>query len=134
MITFKYYKEQCTLMVKLEGDVPVKDLIHFFDKVENDLHLPRQLNILMDNRSSFTTFSIQDTKLIREAAEKKLVDFKEIRQALIIKSVQGTTSALFYKHISNHSNFYFEVFTTYNAAISWLNLDLMDDSFIKDTT
>ena len=131
MITFKYFKEQRTLMVKLEGEVSVTELIEFFDTATASIDLPKQLNLLMDNRASAKNFSIEDTKSIREAAKKRLHHFTELRQALIIKTVQGTTAALFYKHISTHANFYFEVFTTYSAAVAWLNLDLSEHTFLK---
>lgn len=132
MITYKYYKAHNTLMVKLAEDVSLQDLVLFFDTVEKSLALPQQLNILMDSRATNTNFSIEEMKLLLVATEKKLVNFKEIRQALIIKSIEGTTSALFYRHINTNLKFQFEVFTTYTSAVNWLDLELSYISFIND--
>lgn len=132
MITYKYYKETSTILVKLEEEVSVEELIQFFDTAMKSISLPKKFNILMDNRFSTSIFSIEEVKLIRDVVEKIVPSFDEIRQALLIKSVQGTTSALFYKHISNSPTFHFNVFTTYNAAVTWLNIDLSNNTFIKN--
>ncbi len=126
MIDYTFDKKKQILWITLKGDVSIHHFLSLYKEIQYSLNLPDTLKILVDNRKSKSDFNLKEMKMMKEYTERELKQFKYIKEAVVVKSIKDTTSALFFKNITATNNFHFEVFTTLEAATRWLQVDYTD--------
>jgi hypothetical protein len=123
MITYKYNIEGGILETTLTGDVSIADITDYIIKLSKDQNLPNKLKILSDARNANITIGVspKDLKKIVVANKKSLAQRDFICDAYVVLGKVEAALGFIYKTISKSKNYHFNVFSTKEAAINWLN-------------
>ena len=123
MITYKFNKEKDIIETLIKGDTSIKDLTEYILKLSEDEHLPKKLKILSDARNGNFTSDTEtdDLEKIVEANYRSLAVRDVIYDAFVLSSPVETAMGQLYKEFSKADNYFFNIFSTKEAAEEWLN-------------
>lgn len=120
MITSEFNKESGILEVHYSGNISVSDLIEFGNTVYADQNLPRKLLILTDVKKANYLFRVEDFEEIINNLKKHLSVFDYIKVALVQSKPKETAFSMLLSEKNPLNNYIRKVFSTRDAAISWL--------------
>jgi len=122
MITRKFNSETGILETKFEGKITIKQVTDYILSISNDKTLPKKLKIFSDATKAIFNENItpNDLKKIVEANYKSLAVREYIYDAFIISSSLEMALGQLYMEFSKSENYYFNLFSTKEAAINWL--------------
>ncbi len=123
MITYKFNTKIGILETTVIGEVSPKDFSNYIISLSEDKSLPKILKIFTDaSKGRFSkNINSEDLSIIVEANNKSLAVREKICTAFILSSSFETALGYLYKKVSNAKNYYFNIFSTKEAALNWLN-------------
>ena len=98
-----------------------------FDGVDflvNEKKLPRELKILESAENVKVTFNENDISLIVDNLEKNIGSYESIRHAVIHSDPTNTAYTIIASNMIKNYNYHLMVFSTVEAAKSWLNSNI----------
>ncbi len=116
-----YIAEEKIYVLEITGDLTVKDLDDFLDYFLTLPDLPGDLKVLYDLREGRITFSITEIEKLLKVADRAKEQFNSIKTAILTKGNFDTAISMIIKLRSAGKSREREVFSTYDAAIKWLN-------------
>jgi len=108
-------------VLEVIGDLTVKDLENFLDYFLTVPDLPENVKVLYDLREGRITFSIKEIEKLLKVADRARKSFKSLRTAILTNGKFETAISMIVKFRSAGKSREREVFSTYDAAIKWLN-------------
>ena len=123
MITYIFNNATGILETKFEGKASIKDIIEYILSLSEDESLPKKLKILTDaTKGKFSKgVTPKDLTKLVEANKKSLAQRDYIYDAFILTGTLEMALGVLYKTISSTKKYRFNVFSTKEAAIKWLN-------------
>ena len=123
MITYKFNKEKDIVETLIKGETSIKDLTEYILTLSKDEHLPKKLKILSDARNGNFTSDTEtdDLEKIVEANYRSLAVRDAVYDAFVLSSPVETAMGQLYKEFSKADNYFFNIFSTKEAAEEWLN-------------
>ncbi|MBI9052399.1 MAG: hypothetical protein JEY96_01190 [Bacteroidales bacterium] len=104
------------------GDIRKEDLIEYIDATKINELYPRKLKILTDSKKANMLLSKSDLKDVVDANLKSLQQYDYIIDAIVTKNPKETAYSFMYKELSATKKYRFEVFSTRDAAVEWLEM------------
>ena len=121
MVTAKFNLKTNILESKFEGNVILSEIINYIKATKENDSYPRKLKILTNSREAVFNFSIEDLECIVEENYKSLEKYNLIIDAIIIDDPKNTVLSMLYLELAKTKKYKFEIFSTKEAAINWLN-------------
>jgi hypothetical protein len=123
MITTEYKKEEGILEVIYDGKITIDDLLDYGKKIRTNETFPRNLKILTDATRANYTLSKEDISHLIERLERDIQNYNTVKSAFIHKSPRETALSMILEHEERISKYSHKIFSTREAAISWLKED-----------
>ncbi len=120
MITSEFNKESGILEVYYSGNISVSDLIEFGNLIYTDQSLPRKLLVLTDVTEASYILEINEFEEVITHLKKHLSAFDYIKVAFIQAKPKETAYSMLLSEENPLNNYFRGVFSTHDAAITWL--------------
>lgn len=120
MITVKFNSEAGHLDSRFHGIVTEKEIIDYINATRLNSSYPRYLKILTDGMDAQMEFSPDSLPRIVDANNRSLEVYDAIVDAIVLDRPKETALSVFYEELSKSPKYRFRVFSTREAAISWL--------------
>jgi hypothetical protein len=120
MIKSTFKNELNILETQFKNDVYVQDIINYIKATKENKRYPRTLKILTDASQALFKFSVNDLNTIISENNKSLEKYDAIIDAIIIDSPQEAALSILYQELAKNKKYYFNVFSTHEAAKNWL--------------
>ncbi len=123
VIQYKFNEKTGIIETTVKGTVTINDFIEYISALSKDKLLSKKVKILTDasNGKFFKNVNPEDLYRVVEINNKSLAKSDFICDAFIISSSMETALAQLYKEYSKADNYYFNFFSTKEAALKWLN-------------
>jgi len=123
MITYNYNNETGMLETILSGEINVKDLTEYILGLSNDKNLPRKLKILTDATKGKFSIGVlpKDMVTLVNVNKRSLAQRDFIYDAFILTGAFEIALGMLYRNLSKTKKYRFNVFSTQEAALDWLN-------------
>lgn len=121
MVQANFNKETNILETQFKGDVHLNEIIDYIINTKENRNLPRTLKILTNAQDADFKFTVNDLKAIHSENVESLKNFDSIVDAIIIASPQTAALTLLYQELAKSNQYHFDVFSTHEAALHWLN-------------
>lgn len=120
MISYKFNNNLQILEVEYSGEVDLKQLIEYGEKIKNDGSLPRNLLILTDATKANYLFKISETSIMLDTLKEQLKPYTSVRTAVIHQKPMETAFSMTVDAEQEIPGYQHMVFTTRTAALNWL--------------
>ncbi|MFN8257538.1 MAG: STAS/SEC14 domain-containing protein [Bacteroidales bacterium] len=120
MINIKFNKELKILEVEFTGDISLKELIDYGEKIRISNDLPRELKILTDARESVYKISHNDLRVVVMELKKQIKPYKSVKTAVIQTKPVETALSMLVNWEGQIDGYEHQVFATRHAALNWL--------------
>ncbi len=123
MIKYFYNNETGILETTIKGEITINDLVEYISALNKDQSLPKKLKILTDASKGKLSEDAEPEDLYRivEINNQSLRIRDFVYDAFIISESLETAMGQLYKEFSKADNYFFNVFSTKEAALKWLN-------------
>jgi hypothetical protein len=121
MIESNFNHQTGILESKFEGDVGVDDIVGYIVSTKENKTFPRHLKIITDATRARFDFSIKDIETIIKENNASLEKYDFIIDAIVVDSPRVAALSMFYKELGENEKYTFEIFSTKERALSWLN-------------
>ena len=122
MIDVSYNKEENIIYISRCGEITLEDMINHIKIIDEDFKHLKKLNIIEDTRNSTSKYEITDLPKIIDELNKRMVNFKKVKTAMIVDLPSDTALSIYFEGISKNSEkFYYKTYSTLAAAKSWLS-------------
>jgi hypothetical protein len=122
MIHSYYNKKTNILETHFEGEIGIEEMFEYIVSVRENISLPQKLKIY--SYASIAKFdeNVNRKDLVRFLNENKItLDQKEfIYDAFVVSGAFEMALGMLYRELNKIKNYKFEVFSTKEAAINWL--------------
>ncbi len=123
MITYNFNNETGMLETTFEGKITVVELIDYIESVRDDNTLPKKLKIFSDGSNGRFATKVNPKELKRFLDINKVTlkqkDF--IYDAYVVSGSVEMALGMLYKNLIKIKNYKFNIFSTKEAALNWLN-------------
>jgi hypothetical protein len=118
----KYNIDNEFVKVWFEGALQAETIADLVTDIVNDRErLPGKLKVLIDSRRAKFVSKPEDLKLILKKIKEHHNKFEQIKLTIILQNPYETAiSILMQEMVRDLGNVYFRVFSTEQAAVSWL--------------
>jgi hypothetical protein len=118
----KYSIEKDYVKVLIEGNVNAESIALLVTDIVNDRkRLPDKLKVLLDARRANFAGKPDDLKTIFKKIKENYKKFETIRLTIVLQNPYETAiSIIMQEMLKDIANVYFKVFSTEQAAASWL--------------
>jgi len=120
MITYQFNNELQVLEVSYEGDIGFDEIIEFGDLVYTDPSLPQDLKILTDATIARYGLTHSELKDLINVLFEHVKAYHSIKAAFIQSQPKETAYSYIVEMEAKLPNYYHAVFSTREAALSWL--------------
>lgn len=121
MIEYSYNYRDLILEVNVTGTLTIETIISHYERITNDVSLPRILRVLIDAKSAKFDIKMDDIKSTTDGVTKALQRYIYISEAILVDKPYATAVALLFNNNNGGLDSYdFQVFNTENAARKWL--------------
>ena len=121
MINYSYNSESKILEAKATGIKKVDDIILHYKHLSETNSYPKILKVLIDSRQAKMDVHPDELKKIFYPLVRAIKTYDSLYEAFLVKNPYETAIAtLFEKEYLNFKNFKFNIFSTKEAAIDWL--------------
>ncbi len=120
MISSTFNSKLGILEVKYSGRLNYRELKNFSDSLMKDKKIPRELKILTDVREGEYDLKGRDLPEIPDASNNMAGAFTFIKAAFIHNRPRETALSLIAEKRNTIPNYFHRVFSTEEAALSWL--------------
>ena len=121
MVVSAFNQQTDILESKFEGDLKIKDVLAYIESIKNNKTYPRNLKIITDTTQAHFNLSISDIRIIAIENDKTLEEYNSITEAIIVNEPNSTALSMFYKGLERNKKFKFDLFSTKEAALKWIN-------------
>lgn len=121
MVFAKFNHQTAILESKLEGKLTINELIESSHTIKENASYPRFLKILIDSKKAIANFSSNDLSLLADEHHKVVEKYDYIVTAIILETPKETAFAMLFQNLIKNGRSKFQLFSTREAAISWLN-------------
>lgn len=121
MVSAKFNHRTAILESKFEGELTVKELIECSIIVKENATYPRFLKKLIDSKNAYVNFSSNELSIVAEEHHKIVEKYDYIVTAIILDTPKETAYAMLFQNLVKNNKSKFQLFSTREAAISWLN-------------
>lgn len=123
MIEYKYNKKEDIFYVKRYGEVSFDNMIEYINNISKQSLNHKSLYLLTDTRESITKFNIEDFPFILNEIKKRLHNYEEVKDAIIVEAPLNAAFSMFFENISKElENYHYKAFSTVAAAKKWLKI------------
>jgi hypothetical protein len=123
--TYSYDEDADILILSTDGVMKVQDIISHYEHITSDDALPRKLSVLIDSRGTQMDLKIADIEFTHEAVKKALNTYSFLKEAIIVdKPYETVIATMFERFYSKMESYLFRVFSTEEAARTWLMMNL----------
>lgn len=120
MVITSFDQHSGILDSKFEGAVSVQEIVDYIDATRSNKTYPRVLKILTDATESVMNFPPNELPLIVEANFRSLEVYEYIIDPIVIDSPREIAVTMLYQELAKTNKYRFEIFSTREAAMSWL--------------
>lgn len=120
MIAVKFNQNEGHLDSRFHGDVTAEEIIDYINATRMNSEYPRYLKILTDATEANMIFSADALPSIVEANNQSLEQYEAIIDAIVLDSSREMALSVFYEQLSKAPKYQFRVFSTREAATTWL--------------
>lgn len=121
MIHTVFNKETNILETQFKDDVFLNEIIDYIITTKENKSYPRTLKILTDSKHAVFKFTVSDLNAILSENVESLKNYDAIIDAIIIASPQTAALSLLYQELAKNDKYHFDVFSSHEAALRWLN-------------
>jgi hypothetical protein len=123
MVISKFNSKIGILETKFEGKVSVKDMLDYIFSIRKNSNLPSILKIYSDATDAKFEENVSRKDLEKFLEENRITLAQKafVYDAFVISSTFETALGMLYRELNKIENYKFEVFSTKEAAIEWLN-------------
>ena len=123
MVTSNFNSKTGILETKFEGKVSVKDMLDYIFSIRKNSNLPSILKIYSDATDAKFEENVSRKDLEKFLEENRITLAQKafVYDAFVISSTFETALGMLYRELNKIENYKFEVFSTKEAAIEWLN-------------
>jgi hypothetical protein len=120
VILINFNSDTNHLEADYNDEVTAKEVIDYITATKVNKKYPRVLKIISDTRNSSFNLSIEELNSIVEENFKSLENYSKIIDAIIVDDPKTTVLTMLYKQFSKNDKYKFEIFSTKEAALNWL--------------
>jgi hypothetical protein len=123
MINCNFDSTEGLLLVEFTGEITVEELTTYIISVRENKELPQKLKILSDASNGKFAKRIGRKELLNFLEENRITLAKKeaIYDAFVLSSTFEMALGMLYKEFNRIKNYKFNVFSTKEAALEWLN-------------
>jgi hypothetical protein len=123
MVISKFNSKIGILETKFEGKVSVKDMLDYIFSIRKNSNLPSILKIYSDATDAKFEENVSRKDLEKFLEENRITLAQKafVYDAFVISSTFETALGMLYRELNKIDNYKFEVFSTKEAGIEWLN-------------
>ena len=121
MVSAKFNHRTAILESKFEGELTVNELIECSITIKENESYPRFLKKLVDFKKAVANFSSNELSLLADEHDKIVEKYDYIVTAIILDTPKETAYAMIYQNLIKNNKSKFQLFSTREAAVSWLN-------------
>jgi len=121
MIKAEYNNQKGILHSTFEGNVTLEEIVDYIVATKENKSYPRTLKILTNASKANMVFSPEDLAIIVEENYKSLEKYEYIIDAIVLSSPKETAFSVLYQELAKTKKYKFQVFSTNEAAIEWLD-------------
>ncbi|MEI8005213.1 MAG: hypothetical protein WCI48_03330 [Bacteroidota bacterium] len=122
MVEVNYNESEGIVYVKMNGKFGVHDMLASAENVGQLSHLTKNLKILEDAKNVIIDFQVSDIPLLMKNFGKNIEVYDSVRHAVIHSGPEGTAYTMLAAHLNELKKYSIMVFSTEEAAKTWLNL------------
>lgn len=120
MIKYNFNNNSGILEVTFHGKVDAQEIIDYIIYNTNNKDYPRELRIITDAYNAVFDLNSKDLHLIKKYIYKNVIPYVFIADAFVVNKQTETALSIYYKEITQIPKYFFEVFSTFEAAKNWL--------------
>lgn len=122
MITYKFNEKRGILETTFTGDVSINDITEYILILSRDNTLPKKLKIFSDaSKGKFSRgVTPKDLSKLVDANKKSLIQRDFIYDAFVVSGTFEMALGILYKNLSKKKKYRFNIFSTTEAALNWL--------------
>ena len=102
-------------------DVVLDDIVQYIRRTKANKDYPRKLKILTDATKANMKLRPEDLKVIAEENALSVENYDFIADAFVADTALVAALSTLYKDVSKIPNYYFKVFSSFEAGLNWLN-------------
>lgn len=122
MVKSTFNQQTNILESQFKGDVYLNEILDYIKATKANATYPRKLKILTDAQHAIFKFNANDLKAIVSENNQSLERYHAIIDAIIIDSPQTAALTILYQELAKNDKYYFNVFSTQEAALNWLDM------------
>jgi len=111
------------LYVNLTGNINFESILGYFKDFTSFTELPKNLLVLYDFRCVTFDLTINELQMISHVAEKSTEEYTNIRAAFLVDNPVLTAYSTLYSELPITKKIKRKIFSTQQAALTWLNLE-----------
>ncbi len=120
MITYEFNTKLGILETTLTDKIGIDEIVQYYNQLKGNNDLPRNLKNLIDSNNAQYTFQDKDLTKIADVIKELLEQHTFLKEAIVQNSPYETAMAMLYERMVYYNNFQFNLFSTREAAIEWL--------------
>ena len=120
MIHSVYNEELKILETQFKDDVSMHDIVGYLKSFQEKTSYPRQLRTMVDARDATFSFSYKALKSFNKVKTESLKYYTIVVSAVVINSPATAAISTLYGAIARNKKYKYKVFSTHEAAVSWL--------------
>jgi len=121
MVFAEYNHQTAILESKFEGELTVKELVECSIPTKENEPYPRFLKILIDSTKATANFPSSDLSILAKKHHKIIEKYNYIITAIILDTPKETAFAMLFQSLTKNSKSKFQLFSTREAALRWLD-------------
>jgi hypothetical protein len=122
MISERFNPSNGFLETNWEGDIGLEEIIEYIRRTKLNTQYPRRLKILTTAEKAVFNLTIDDLVKISMENELSVGRYDLIIDAFVVDKAVESALTTMYKSVSAAKNYYFQVFSSREAAKNWLDL------------
>ena len=123
MVNTKFNFQTGILESKFNGEIYLNEITNYIIATKENNSYPRTLKIISDASNAHFNFQPKDIEVIIYENNRSLERYDYIIDAIIVESPRTTAITILYKELSKNRKYIFNVFSTKEAALEWINND-----------
>ena len=121
MMTYNLNEQSRILEAKASEVITIGDIIDHYGHLSENHSYPFSLRVLIDCRGTRFDVSPEEIEQTHEAVKRAISRYTHIREAMVVDQPHGTVvAALFQSSYYDLKQYSFMIFSTVDAALSWL--------------
>ena len=120
MVLTEFNERSGILHSKFEGNVSLIEVVEYIRATKENKVYPRHLKIITDSREAIMNFNVDDLDVIVLENIQSIENYDSITDAIVLDGAIEMALSILYQELSKLKNYKFNVFSTEEAALNWL--------------